>query len=185
VGEHNIVIGSLPAGVYGIASAATTASSLLASLPSIRVGLLVGIGGGIARPDEDRDIRLGDVVVSQPDGTTGGVCQYDLIKAKSGDKRERKGFLGRPSTVLLNALASIQAYHERKDSKVPCFMQEMLEKNPKIIIKKLRQSHGRHSQTVHSKLHYTGMVVVDCCMTHSSGVLWVTKTSYALTVLKG
>ncbi|KAK7398509.1 hypothetical protein QQX98_012117 [Neonectria punicea] len=132
VGEHNIVIASLPAGVYGTTSAAATASSLLASLPSIRVGLLVGIGGGIARPDEDRDIRLGDVVVSQPDGTTGGVCQYDLIKAKSGDKRERKGFLGRPPMVLLNALASIQADHERKDSKVSCFLQEMLEKNPKM-----------------------------------------------------
>ncbi|KAK9438543.1 Pfs, NACHT and Ankyrin domain protein [Metarhizium brunneum] len=109
VGEHNIVIASLAAGVYG-----TTASSLLASLPSIRVGLLVGIGGGISRPDEDRDIRLGDIV------------------AKSGDKRQCKSFLGRPPTVLLNALASIQADHERKDPKVPCFLQEMLEKNPKM-----------------------------------------------------
>jgi nucleoside phosphorylase len=132
VAEHNIVIASLAPGVYGTTSAATTASSLLASLPSIRIGLLVGIGGGIARPDEGHDIRLGDVVVSQPYGTTGGVCQYDLIKAKSGDKRERKGFLGRPPTVLLNALASIQAVHERKDSKVPYFLQEMLEKNPKM-----------------------------------------------------
>ncbi|KAJ6041409.1 NACHT nucleoside triphosphatase [Penicillium canescens] len=60
---------------------------LLASLPSILVDFLVGIGGGIARPDDDHDIRLGDVVVSQPCGTTGGVSQYDLIKAKSGDKR--------------------------------------------------------------------------------------------------
>lgn len=132
VGEHNIVIASLAAGVYGTTSAATTASNLLASLPSIRVGLLVGIGGGIARPDDDRDIRLGDIVVSQPDGTTGGVCQYDLIKARPGDRRERKGFLGRPPTVFLNALASIQANHERKDSKVPCFLQQMLEMNPKM-----------------------------------------------------
>jgi nucleoside phosphorylase len=141
VGEHNIVIVSLAAGVYGIASAATTASSLLASLPSIRVGLLVGIGGGIARPDEDRDIRLGDIVVSQPDGTTGGVCQYDLVKAKSGGRRERKGFLGRPPTVLLNALASIQADHERRDSKVPSYLQDMLEKNPKMG-KKTKKSPG-------------------------------------------
>ena len=132
VGDHNIVIASLASGVYGTTSAATTASSMLASLPSIRVGLLVGIGGGIARPDEDHDIRLGDVVVSQPSGTMGGVCQYDLIKATSGDKRERKGFLGRPPTVLLNALSRIQAYHERKVSKIPCFLQEMLEKNPKM-----------------------------------------------------
>lgn len=132
VGEHNIVIASLASGDYGTTSAAITASNLLASLPSIRVGLLVGIGGGIARPDEDHDIRLGDVAVSQPSGTTGGVCQYDLIKAKSGDKRERKGFLGRPPTVLLNALTSIQADHERKDSKIPYLLQKMLENNPKM-----------------------------------------------------
>ncbi|EAQ89249.1 hypothetical protein CHGG_05868 [Chaetomium globosum CBS 148.51] len=114
---------------------------LLASLPSIRVGLLVGIGGGIARPDEDYDIRLGDVVVSQPDGTTGGVCQYDLIKAKSGDRRERKGFLRPPPTVLLNALASIQADHESTDSKVPNFLQQMLKKNPKMN-RRSKQSPG-------------------------------------------
>ncbi|KAL4966716.1 Pfs, NACHT and ankyrin domain protein, partial [Aspergillus stella-maris] len=132
VGEHNIVIVSLAPGVYGTTSAATTASSLLASLPSIRVGVLVGIGGGIARPNEDNDIRLGDVVVSQPSGTMGGVCQYDLIKANLGDKRERKDFLGRPPTVLLNALGSIQANHEREDPKLPIFLEEMLEKNPKM-----------------------------------------------------
>ncbi|RHZ48411.1 uncharacterized protein CDV56_105659 [Aspergillus thermomutatus] len=132
VGEHNVVIASLASGVYRTTSAATTASSLLASLPSIHLGLLVGIGGGIARPDEGYDIRLGDVVVSQPRGTMGGVCQYDLMKAKSGDKRERNDFLSRPPTVLLNALTSIQADHERRDSKIPYFLQEMLEKNPKM-----------------------------------------------------
>lgn len=141
VGEHNIVIASLAAGVYGTTSAATTASHLLASLPSIRLGLLVGIGGGIPRPDEGHDIRLGDVVVSQPDATTGGVCQYDLFKAKSGGKRERKGFLGRPPTVLLNALASIQAEHELDDSRVPSLLQEMLGKHPKLG-KKSKQNPG-------------------------------------------
>lgn len=132
VGEHNIVIAALASGVYGTTSAATTASSLLASLPSIRIGLLVGIGGGVARPDQDQDIRLGDIVVSQPCNTTGGVCQYDLIKANSGGKCERKGFLGRPPTVLLNALTSIQSRHERKDSEIPYHLQMMLESNPKM-----------------------------------------------------
>ncbi|KAJ5235397.1 NACHT nucleoside triphosphatase [Penicillium citrinum] len=132
MGEHNIVIAALGPGVYGTTSAATIASSLLASLQSIRIGLLVGIGGGVPRPNEDHDIRLGDIVVSQPCGTMGGVCQYDLIKAKSGDKCERKGFLGRPPTVLLNALASIQSRHELKDSHVPYLLQVMLERNPKM-----------------------------------------------------
>lgn len=39
VGEHNIVIASLAAGVYGTSSAATTASSLLASLPAPYLGV--------------------------------------------------------------------------------------------------------------------------------------------------
>lgn len=132
IGQHNVVIAALAAGDYGTTSASTTASSLLASLPSIRFGLLVGIGGGVARPDEGQDIRLGDIVVSQPDGTTGGVYHYDLFKSKLGNKRERKGFLGRPPTVLLNALTNIQARHKRVDSKVLDFIQEMLKKNPKM-----------------------------------------------------
>ncbi|KAK4227045.1 hypothetical protein QBC38DRAFT_346210, partial [Podospora fimiseda] len=62
-------------------------------------------------------IRLGDIVVSQPDGITGGVCHYDLIKAKLDGKFEHKGFLRPPPEVLLKALTKTQAYHERKDSR--------------------------------------------------------------------
>ncbi|KAF5617860.1 hypothetical protein F25303_13157 [Fusarium sp. NRRL 25303] len=130
IGEHNIVIASLPAGVYGTTSAATTASNLIHSLPHIRIGLLVGIGGGIARPDEGQDIRLGDIVVSQPDGTTGGVVQYDLGKAKANGGWERKGSLDKPPSVLLHALASLQAEHEIGPSKVPDLLAAMLEANP-------------------------------------------------------
>ncbi|KAK2938621.1 G-protein beta WD-40 repeat [Fusarium oxysporum f. sp. vasinfectum] len=130
ISEHNIVIASLPAGVYGTTAAATTASNLIHSLPHIRIGLLVGIGGGIARPDEGQDIRLGDIVVSQPDGTTGGVVQYDLGKAKADGSWERKGSLEKPPSVLLHALASLQAEHEIGPSKVPDLLQAMLEANP-------------------------------------------------------
>ncbi|RYP73672.1 hypothetical protein DL769_004182 [Monosporascus sp. CRB-8-3] len=130
MGKHNIVIASLPAGVYGITSAATTASSLLSSLPQIRIGLLVGIGGGIARPDEGMDIRLGDVIVSQPDGTAGGVVQYDLVKAKSGGERERKDFLNMPPPVLLHALANLQAEHLVAGSKLTALLENMWAANP-------------------------------------------------------
>ncbi|KAH7153733.1 hypothetical protein DER46DRAFT_611858 [Fusarium sp. MPI-SDFR-AT-0072] len=130
IGEHNVVIASLPAGVYGIISAATTASNLIHSLPHIRIGLLVGIGGGIARPDLDHDIRLGDVVVSQPDGTTGGVVQYDFGKAKANGAWERTGSLDKPPLVLLSALGRLQAQHEQAPSKVPELLQKMLEANP-------------------------------------------------------
>jgi nucleoside phosphorylase len=132
MGEHNIVIASLPAGVYGTTSAATTALSLLSSLPQIRIGLLVGIGGGIARPDEGMDIRLGDVVVSQPDGATGGVVQYDLVKATSGGEREPKGFLNMPPPVLLHALANLQAEHEAEEPMMNEFLSKMLKDKPRM-----------------------------------------------------
>ncbi|KAL3297492.1 Pfs NACHT and Ankyrin domain protein [Colletotrichum asianum] len=168
IGEHNVVIVSLAAGVYGLGSAAATASSLASSLPAIRIGLLVGIGGGIARPDEDHDIRLGDVVVSQPEGTTGGVCQYDLVKAKPGDVRERKGFLASPPRVLLNALANIQSVHERKDSEIPRFLEDMLEAYPKMAKKTKKNPGYTHQGFENDRLfqssygHVTGQDCRSC-----------------------
>ena len=132
MGGHGIVIASLSSGVYGVAAAATTASGLLASLPHIRIGLFVGIGAGIPRLDDDIDIRLGDVVVSRPEGPHGGVCQYDLMKAKPGGECELKGFLNSPPEVLLKALASLQAFHEQEDSRMTVIMKDMLERKPKM-----------------------------------------------------
>jgi nucleoside phosphorylase len=92
IGEHNVVVASLPAGVYGTTSAANTASHMLSSFPHIRAGLMVGIGAAIARPERGYDIRLGDIVVSQPDGRSGGVVQYDLRKAKRDMASSAKAF---------------------------------------------------------------------------------------------
>jgi nucleoside phosphorylase len=76
----------------------------------------VGIGGGV--PSSDADIRLGDIVVSQPEGISGGVIQYDLGKALSGGQFKRTGMLNRPPKVLLTALATLQAIHFTEDSRV-------------------------------------------------------------------
>ncbi|KAF5599141.1 trp-asp repeat containing protein [Fusarium pseudocircinatum] len=130
IGQHNIVIVSLLAGVYGTTSAATTASDLVHSLPQIRFGLLVGIGGAIARPNDDQDITLGDVVVGQAHGVTGGVVQYDFGKAKGNGVWERTGSLDRPPAVLLKALANLQASHEIRTSKIPRLLEAMLKANP-------------------------------------------------------
>ena len=58
------------------------------------------------------DIRLGDVVVSRPDGTSGGIIQVDLVKATSssdGEVLQRKGFLNSPPMALRTALAKIRS----------------------------------------------------------------------------
>lgn len=122
IGEHNIVIASLASGVYGTTSAAVTTAGLLSSLPQIRIGLLVGIGGAISRPDQGYDVRLGDVVVSKPSGTHGGVVQYDIGKATAGGW-DRKDCLGLPPQVLLNAVAHIEAEHIVDDSRISEFLQ--------------------------------------------------------------
>ncbi|KAF4210319.1 hypothetical protein CNMCM5878_004636 [Aspergillus fumigatiaffinis] len=106
IGEHDVVIACLPAGRTGTNSAAGVAVQMKAKFKSIRFGLMVGIGGGV--PSAGADIRLGDVVVSQPHGRHGGVVQYDFGKTRP-DGFERTGYLNAPPTVLLNALAILQA----------------------------------------------------------------------------
>jgi nucleoside phosphorylase len=80
------------------------------AFPSARFGLMVGIGGGV--PSEEADIRLGDVVISKPHKTHGGVVQYDSGKATPSGF-ERTGLLNTPPTVLLNAVANLRAKHMR------------------------------------------------------------------------
>lgn len=71
MGNHEVVVASLPMAEYGIAPAASVARDMLRTFPNIRVGLMVGIGGGA--PSSQHDIRLGDVVVSVPSEARGGV----------------------------------------------------------------------------------------------------------------
>ncbi|KAJ5147913.1 hypothetical protein N7526_001265 [Penicillium atrosanguineum] len=123
IGEHNVVVATLPGGAYGNTSAATVGVQLLSSFHSIRIGFMVGIGGGI--PSSNTDIRLGDIVVSQPTDTSGGVIQYDLGKALSAGQFKRTGILNRPPKVLLTALATLQAYHFTEDSRTVEFISNM------------------------------------------------------------
>ncbi|KAF7158691.1 hypothetical protein CNMCM6106_005481 [Aspergillus hiratsukae] len=129
IGEHNIVIACLPSGAYGTISAATVAMQLLSSFHSIRFGLMVGIGGGV--PSGHADIRLGDIVVSQPADTSGGVIQYDLGKALSGGQFQRTGMLNRPPKILLTALAALQAHHLTEDSRIVEFISNIQVKTPR------------------------------------------------------
>jgi hypothetical protein len=71
IGKHNVVISVLPDGEYSIASVVSVARDMLHSFPNVRIGLMVGIGGGASSPKHD--IRLGDIVVSAPCNKKGGV----------------------------------------------------------------------------------------------------------------
>ncbi|TIA07715.1 purine and uridine phosphorylase [Aureobasidium pullulans] len=107
IGQHNVVVACLPGGHQGKAAAATVAVHMMHSF-DIKLGLMVGIGGGV--PSRTLDIRLGDVVVSIPEGTHGGVVQYDLGKLEL-DGLHRKGHLDKPPKALLSAITSLREKH--------------------------------------------------------------------------
>ena len=75
MGKHNVVTVFPGSGTYGTNTTTQTAANLLRTFPNIRFGLMVGVGGGVPRPphpkDPRQDIRLGDVVISDPKGKNG------------------------------------------------------------------------------------------------------------------
>jgi nucleoside phosphorylase len=129
IGGHNIVIAILPE--IGTSSAATVGTQLLNDFPSVRFGLLVGIGGGVPDLANEIDIRLGDIVVSKPTKAAGGVVQYDMGK-ETLNGFERTGTLNKPPAVLRAAVQQLVAQHELEDSHVPLYLSKMLEKFSKM-----------------------------------------------------
>ncbi|KAK5689255.1 hypothetical protein LTR17_026391 [Elasticomyces elasticus] len=116
--NHLVVIAVLPSGRYGTSSAQAAAIGMLASLPNIRVGLMVGIGAGVPTAG----IRLGDIV-------------YDAYKAKSlsnGHVAELRGFLNAPPDALLATLARLKSTHDMGDSAVDKFLREAYERRPNV-----------------------------------------------------
>ncbi|KAK3613177.1 hypothetical protein LTR22_028268, partial [Elasticomyces elasticus] len=138
VGEHHVIITSMPR-PYGMTSAATTATEMNNSHPNFRFALFFGIGAGVPRPKHD--IRLGDVVVSDPRGQSGGVIQYDLMKAQqqanpipgaNESVSELTGHIGAPPQALQNVVTDLSTRHEQEESKIPAIMEDALEKYPKL-----------------------------------------------------
>jgi nucleoside phosphorylase len=180
IGDHNVVIASLPVGVYGTISAATTAKDMTSSFPNIKVGLMVGIGAGIARPNQRRDIRLGDVVVSLPRGQSGGVIQYDLGKSRVSEDQghtahtfERVGSLNSPPTALLKALTLLQAEAEMEGSKVSSFLEDILKRYPRMAKNEpdkpgyVYQGQDNDRLFEASYIHASGMGCDDCDSTRT------------------
>ncbi|KAL3584451.1 hypothetical protein FPOAC2_14231 [Fusarium poae] len=117
---HNIVIACLPIGQYGTNNAASVLTHLIRTFPSIRLGLMVGIGGGV--PGKV-DMRLGDVVV----GTR--VVQYDLGKTIGDGQIQRTAIPKSPHHLLGTAVSSLQARHERDSSRILLILEEKFDED--------------------------------------------------------
>ncbi|THX53051.1 purine and uridine phosphorylase [Aureobasidium pullulans] len=105
-GGHNIVIAS---GRPGTATAATVANDMRRTFPWLRIGLMVGIAGGVWSPDTD--VRLGDIVVGVHPTGEAGVVQYDYGKHIRDGAFVRTGAMNKAPSILLNAVAAFQADH--------------------------------------------------------------------------
>ncbi|KAH0539023.1 hypothetical protein FGG08_004417 [Glutinoglossum americanum] len=130
IGDHNVAIACLGSGVTGISSAAIVAARMLSTFKSIRFGLMVGIGGGV--PGGLTDIRLGDVVVSKPFDTYGGVMQYDFGKTIGENQFVRTGTLNKPPPVLLAAVSRLETEHLMGQNRLQQHLSQMLKKYPSM-----------------------------------------------------
>jgi nucleoside phosphorylase len=96
--KYNIVIVILPDGEYSISSAARVASRMLLSFPNIRIGLMVGIGGGVSSPKYI--IRLSNVVINVTDDRKNNIFGYDFGKTIQGQEFQTTAFLNQPPEIL-------------------------------------------------------------------------------------
>ena len=111
MGSHNVVLACLPAGQMGIGAAAFSAGQATSIFTSIRFGLMVGVGG--RAPSAEADVRLGDVVISQPIREHSGVVQYDFGKAGKDGRITRTGSMNAPPKTLLHAVNQLRAHRYR------------------------------------------------------------------------
>jgi nucleoside phosphorylase len=128
IGKHNVVIAVLPDGIYGIASAAAVARDMLHSFPNVKIGLMVGIGGGA--PSPKHDIRLGDIVVSA--SREAGVFQYDFGKTIQNQTFQPTGFLNGPPMLLRTAVNGLKAQYELDGHGIEEAIDSVLEKKPRL-----------------------------------------------------
>ncbi|KAH9428645.1 hypothetical protein MCOR02_011191 [Pyricularia oryzae] len=113
---HNVVIATCAPGMTGNVNAGRVTGSMFKTFSSIRMAVLVGIGGGVprAQPSDDptENVHLGDVVVGWP-GDGGPACiYYDSGRWHTDGKFEVLGTINRPDQVLLNALGKLVSDHE-------------------------------------------------------------------------
>ncbi|KAM0739657.1 hypothetical protein ACQRIT_004841 [Beauveria bassiana] len=155
IDNHNILIAFLPAGFCGQNNAATTIACFRSSLPHIKFGVLVGIAGAIPRTtvledkvyiDKKRDIRLGDVVIGRPGGTSSGVLQYDFGKMLPKKGWERTGSINLPPHDLLSVVQFLESKPDKLSGQMQALINEMIEREPSM------KEESQHQGAAHDRL---------------------------------
>ncbi|RKL26128.1 hypothetical protein BFJ72_g13857 [Fusarium proliferatum] len=108
---HNVVMACSPASQYGKNSTASLLTSIMRTFPNVRIGLMVGIGGGVPTKV---DMRLGDIVVGVR------VMQCDLGKAVRSEAPRI------PDSSIRTSISNIRSRHELTGSQVPSILKDKI-----------------------------------------------------------
>ncbi|RBR10782.1 uncharacterized protein FIESC28_09313 [Fusarium coffeatum] len=160
IGGHMVVIAVLPDGEYGTSSAACVARDLLHTFPNVRIGLMVGIGGGA--PSNKHDIRLGDIVVGATCGGKSGVLQYDFGKAIQNQPLEMTRFMNQAPSILRTAIAGLRARHEIDGHDIQDAIEQALAKKPRLRKKYKLPGHENDRLYQSHIIHQNGSCPENC-----------------------
>lgn len=163
MGHHNVVIATLPDGEYGTAAAEGVARDMLRSFPNVRIGLMVGIGGGA--PSSRHDIRLGDVVVGASREGHSGVFQYDFGKNIQNQEFQSTRFLDQTPTLLRSAVSKLRSDYESNGHQFDGIINDILEKLPRLRTKYKRPPKDTDRLYRNDFLHHSdpGKACEDYC----------------------
>ncbi|KAI9664127.1 MAG: hypothetical protein M1821_007618 [Bathelium mastoideum] len=109
IGEHNVVLAHMPG--MGKAASASTAASFRSSFGGVRLGLVVGICGGVPTAmREDKEMLLGDIIVST------AIVQFDFGRQYSNGMKRKDTLednLGRPNQEIRSFLSKLNGMRSR------------------------------------------------------------------------
>ncbi|KAJ5438537.1 uncharacterized protein N7458_009535 [Penicillium daleae] len=127
--KHNVVITSTSG--YGTNAATQAVTNMIRSFPNIRFGLMVGIGGAVPgepNPSQPmKDIRLGDIVVSEPKGNHGGVLNYDMGKWRNDSEFSIESHLNSPPSILRQAVTQLRLDHRFRKGKMKQYTEQAID----------------------------------------------------------
>jgi len=127
IGEHNVVLAYMPG--MGTNSAAAVAGSMRVSFSNIKLALVVGICGGMPYDTDQKEILLGDIIISQ------ALVQYDFGR-QYPDTFKRKDTIQDslcqpgPEIRAIQAKLETNRYRQRMQDKLATFPQAVQQKSP-------------------------------------------------------
>ncbi|GLA66094.1 hypothetical protein AtubIFM54640_008298 [Aspergillus tubingensis] len=118
MGEHKVVIAFPGAGSYGADVIAHTVAHMVRTFQNIRYGLM--------------DIRLGDVIVSEPNEKHSGVLQYGKGRWGENGVFEIRSHLKRPPKDLLAAMNLLKSDYDRGMGKMIDYFKDVSRQSSRL-----------------------------------------------------